>query len=132
MTDALARGARHVRTGFVIRTLDGAGMNGNPTKYHCYRLCRAASTASGIPFGTRGDVQPDPWKLMLWMGHKRIDETMLYVNAFPRLIVGRSRRSSSRRSTATTTGSSSHRDARRPRAPFGAAAAAGSLPRESA
>ena len=21
----------------------------------------------------------NPWKLMLWMGHKRIDETMLYV-----------------------------------------------------
>jgi len=22
----------------------------------------------------------NPWKLMLWMGHKRIDETMLYVH----------------------------------------------------
>ena len=22
----------------------------------------------------------NPWKLMTWMGHKRIDETMLYVN----------------------------------------------------
>jgi hypothetical protein len=27
-----------------------------------------------------GDVGVNPWKLMLWMGHKRIDETMLYVH----------------------------------------------------
>src|SRR3954447_24230062 len=54
---------------------------------HCYRLCRAA----GLPergwhilrhaFGTHAAMfGVNPWKLMLWMGHKRIDETMLYVH----------------------------------------------------
>jgi integrase len=76
-----------IRTGFVIRTLDGTGMTDNETKYHCYRLCRAA----GLPergwhnlrhaFGTHAAMfGVNPWKLMLWMGHKRIDETMLYVH----------------------------------------------------
>jgi integrase len=75
-----------IRTGFVIRTLDGAGMTDNETKYHCYRICRAA----GLPergwhnlrhaFGTHAALfGVNPWKLMMWMGHKRIDETMLYV-----------------------------------------------------
>jgi hypothetical protein len=71
----------------VIRTLDGTGMTDNETKYHCYRICRAA----GLPergwhnmrhgFGTHAAMfGVNPWKLMLWMGHKRIDETMLYVH----------------------------------------------------
>ena len=75
-----------IRTGFVIRKLDGTGMTDNDTKYHCYRICRAA----GLPergwhnsrhaFGTHAAMfGVNPWKLMLWMGHKRIDETMLYV-----------------------------------------------------
>jgi hypothetical protein len=34
-----------IRTGFVIRNLDGSGITDNATKYHCYRLCRAA----GLP-----------------------------------------------------------------------------------
>jgi hypothetical protein len=76
-----------VRTGFVIRNLDGAGLNDNETKYHCYRICRAA----GLPergwhnlrhaFGTHAAMfGVNPWKLMLWVGRKRIDETMLYVH----------------------------------------------------
>jgi len=76
-----------IRTGFVVRNLDGAGMTDNETKYHCYRICRAA----GLPergwhnlrhaFGTHAAMfGVNPWKLMLWMGHKRIDETMLYVH----------------------------------------------------
>jgi len=76
-----------VRTGFVIRDFDGAAMSDNETKYHCYRICRAA----GLPergwhnlrhaFGTHAAMfGVNPWKLMLWMGHKRIDETMLYVH----------------------------------------------------
>ena len=32
-----------IRTGFVIRNLDGGGITENATKYHCYRLCRAAA-----------------------------------------------------------------------------------------
>jgi integrase len=89
MTDTLLaalKGLDTIRTGFVIRTLDGAGMTDNETKYHCYRICRAA----GLPergwhnsrhaFGTHAAMfGVNPWKLMLWMGHKRIDETMLYV-----------------------------------------------------
>lgn len=76
-----------VRTGFVIRNLDGSAMNDNETKYHCYRICRAA----GLPehgwhtlrhsFGTHAAMfGVNPWKLMQWMGHKRVDETMLYVH----------------------------------------------------
>lgn len=76
-----------VRTGFVVQNPDGSGMTDNETKYHCYRLCREA----GLPergwhnlrhaFGTHAAMfGVNPWKLMLWMGHKRIDETMLYVH----------------------------------------------------
>jgi integrase len=76
-----------IRTGYVIRDVDGAALNDNATKYHCYRICRAA----GLPergwhnlrhaFGTHAAMfGVNPWKLMLWMGHKRIDETMLYVH----------------------------------------------------
>ena len=76
-----------IRTGYVIRTLDGEAMTDNETKYHCYRICRAA----GLPehgwhtlrhaFGTHAAMfGVNPWKLMQWMGHKRIDETMLYVH----------------------------------------------------
>ena len=76
-----------IRTGFVIRPLDGSGMTDNETKYHCYRICRAA----GLPergwhnlrhaFGTHAAMfGVNPWKLMQWMGHKRVDETMLYVH----------------------------------------------------
>ena len=57
------------------------------TKYHCYRICRAA----GLPehgwhtlrhaYGTHAAMfRVNPWKLMQWMGHKRIGETMLYVH----------------------------------------------------
>ena len=34
-----------IRTGSVIRNLDGTPKNDNDTKYHCYRICRAA----GLP-----------------------------------------------------------------------------------
>ncbi len=76
-----------IRSGFVIRNLDGSQKNDNETKYHCYRICRAA----GLPehgwhtlrhsFGTHAAMfGVNPWKLMQWMGHKRVDETMLYVH----------------------------------------------------
>jgi integrase len=76
-----------IRTGYVIRNLDGEPMTDNDTKYHCYRICRAA----GLPehgwhtlrhsFGTHAAMfGVNPWKLMQWMGHKRVDETMLYVH----------------------------------------------------
>jgi len=76
-----------IRTGFVVRNPDGTAVNDNQTKYHCYRICRAA----GLPeqgwhtlrhaYGTHAAMfGANPWKLMQWMGHKRIDETMLYVH----------------------------------------------------
>jgi len=90
MTDTLLAALKAldtIRTGFVIRNLDGSGITDNATKYHCYRLCRAA----GLPehgwhimrhaFGTHAAMfGVNPWKLMQWMGHKRVDETMLYVH----------------------------------------------------
>jgi len=90
MTDTLLAALKAldtIRTGFVIRTLDGSAMTDNETKYHCYRLCRAAGSPergwhiSRHAFGTHAAMfGVNPWKLMLWMGHKRIDETMLYVS----------------------------------------------------
>jgi integrase len=89
MTDTLLAALKAldtIRTGFVIRNLDGSGMTDNETKYHCYRICRAAGLEERgwhnlrHAFGTHAAMfGVNPWKLMLWMGHKRIDETMLYV-----------------------------------------------------
>src|SRR5262249_49985451 len=61
-----------IRTGFVIRN-DGSQRNDNETKYHCYRICRAA----GLPergwhtlrhaYGTHAAMfGANPWKLMQW------------------------------------------------------------------
>ena len=90
MTDTLLAALKAldtIRTGFVIRTLDGSAMTDNETKYHCYRLCRAAGSPergwhiSRHAFGTHAAMfGVNPWRLMTWMGHKRIDETMLYVH----------------------------------------------------
>jgi len=41
--------------------------------WHSLRHSRHAFGTHAAMFGV------NPWKLMLWMGHKRIDETMLYV-----------------------------------------------------
>ena len=90
MTGLLQQALRalpQVRTGFVVRNDDGSAMTDDQTKYHCYRICRAA----GLPehgwhklrhtFGTHAAMLGmNPWKLMQWMGHKRIDETMRYVH----------------------------------------------------
>jgi integrase len=71
----------------VIRTNDGAAMNDNETKYRCYRICRAAGPPEHgwhtlrHSFGTHAAMfGVNPWKLMQWIGHKRVDETMLYVH----------------------------------------------------
>ncbi len=84
---AALKGLHQIRTGFVVRNSDGSPMTDDQTKYHCYRLCRVA----GLPergwhtlrhsFGTHAAMfGANPWKLMNWMGHKRIDETMRYVH----------------------------------------------------
>ncbi len=90
MTDTLLDALKRmdvVRTGYVFRNQEGEPMTDNEGKYHCYRLCRLA----GLPekgwhilrhsFGTHAAMfGVNPWKLMTWMGHKRGDETMLYVH----------------------------------------------------
>jgi hypothetical protein len=68
--DALKR-LRATRGGLVIRNLSGEAKNDeNQLKNLSYRICRLA----GLP--ERGW---HTWRLMTWMGHKRIDETMRYV-----------------------------------------------------
>jgi integrase len=76
-----------VRTGFVVRNADGTALSDGICCSMIRRICRRA----GLPergwhvlrhsFGTHAAMfGVNPWKLMTWMGHKRIDETMLYVN----------------------------------------------------
>ena len=52
-----------------------------------YRICRLAWLPERgwhvlrHSFGTHGAMLGvNPWRVQTWMGHKRIDETMLYVN----------------------------------------------------
>ncbi|MGZ3439260.1 MAG: tyrosine-type recombinase/integrase [Polyangia bacterium] len=76
-----------VRTGFVVRNADGMQVSDGVCCKQIRRICRRA----GLPergwhvlrhsFGTHAAMfGVNPSKLMTWMGHKRIDETMLYVN----------------------------------------------------
>src|SRR5690349_9205248 len=82
-----------VREGYVVLDHIGRGEHGrakheeNVVKRLMERICRKA----GLPesgwhrlrhsFGTHAALfGVNPWRLMTWMGHKRIDETMLYVH----------------------------------------------------
>jgi integrase len=76
-----------VRTGHVLRNADGSPVSDSQARDAMYRVCRLA----GLPergwhvlrhsFGTHAAMLGvNPWRLQTWMGHKRIDETMLYVN----------------------------------------------------
>ena len=74
-------------TGFVVANVDGSPKTDGQTKAACYRLCREAELpergwhVSRHSFGTHAAMfGVNPWKLMQWMGHKRIDETMRYVH----------------------------------------------------
>jgi len=94
MTDTLVAALKAldvVRTGYVIRNLDGTPMRDAQTSHATYRICRRA----GLPekgwhtlrhaFGTHAALLGvNPWTLMSWMGHKRIDETMGYVHVAER------------------------------------------------
>ena len=84
--DALRRMAT-IREGFVVRNLDGSQKTDGEASWAIERLCRKA----GLPvryfhslrhsFGTHAALfGVNPWRLQAWMGHKRIDETMLYVH----------------------------------------------------
>src|SRR5262249_4534564 len=91
MTEAVSSAVKsldHVRSGLVIRDLEGeANSDENQLKNLMYRLCRKA----GLPergwhslrhtFGTHAAIfGVNPWRLMAWLGHKRIDETHRYVH----------------------------------------------------
>jgi integrase len=90
MTDTLERALRAlemVREGFVVRNLDGSQKSDGQANAVILRICRRA----GLPekrwhtlrhtFGTHAALfGVNPWRLQTWMGHKRIDETMIYVH----------------------------------------------------
>lgn len=76
-----------VREGLVVRNLDGSAKGDGQSDWVIARICRRA----GLPvrywhvlrhgFGTHAALfGVNPWRLQTWMGHKRIDETMLYVH----------------------------------------------------
>jgi hypothetical protein len=90
MTSALYEALKRmvtIREGFVVRNLDGSQKTDGEASTSLARICRRA----GLPvrywhtlrhcFGTHAALfGVNPWRLQTWMGHKRIDETMLYVH----------------------------------------------------
>lgn len=90
MTDALHKALKAwetVRKGFVVRNLDGSQKSDGQANAVILRICRRA----GLPekrwhmlrhtFGTHAAlIGVNPRRLQSWMGHKRIDETMIYVH----------------------------------------------------
>jgi integrase len=84
--DALKR-MQTIREGLVVRRLDGSPKTDNDADTAIRRICRRA----GLPvryfhvlrhtFGTHAALfGVNPWRLQAWLGHKRIDETMIYVH----------------------------------------------------
>ena len=76
-----------VRTGNVIRNADGSLVTDSQARDAMYRICRLAGLLERgwhvmrHSFGTHAAMLGvNPWRLQSWMGHKRIDETMLYVH----------------------------------------------------
>ena len=76
-----------VREGLVVRNVDGAAKGDGQSDWVIARICRRA----GLPvrywhvlrhsFGTHAALfGVNPWRLQTWMGHTRIDETMIYVH----------------------------------------------------
>jgi integrase len=84
--DALKRMAT-IREGFVVRNLDGTAKTDGQADAAILRICRRAGLPARLwhtlrhAFGTHAALfGVNPWRLQAWMGHKRIDETMLYVH----------------------------------------------------
>ena len=76
-----------IREGLVVRNLDGSAKTDDQAIWIIQRVCRRA----GLPirhwhmlrhsFGTHAALfGVNPWRLQTWLGHKRIDETMIYVH----------------------------------------------------
>jgi integrase len=90
MTETLLGALRRmevIREGLVVRNLDGTAKTDGQADAAIQRICRRA----GLPvrywhiarhsFGTHAALcGVNPWRLQAWMGHKRIDETMLYIH----------------------------------------------------
>jgi len=85
--DTALREIGGIRSGYVICQLDGSPMTVGLVDAAMHRICRTA----GLPergwhalrhcFGTHAAMfGVNPWTLMNWMGHKRIDETIRYVH----------------------------------------------------
>lgn len=76
-----------VRVGYVVRNLDGTAMSDGQTQHAIRRIVRRAGVgrrewhALRHSYGTHSALLGvNPWRLQAWMGHSRIDETMLYVH----------------------------------------------------
>ncbi len=84
--DALKR-MSVIREGFVVRDLDGTAKTDGQADGTLRRICRRAGLPARVwhtlrhGFGTHAAMfGVNPWRLQTWMGHKRIDETMIYVH----------------------------------------------------
>ncbi|MFT3695812.1 MAG: site-specific integrase [Kofleriaceae bacterium] len=90
MTDTMFEALKRmsvIREGYVVRNEDGSPKSDKQAVTAIARVCRLA----GLPehawhtlrhsFGTHAALfGVNPWRLQTWLGHKRIDETMLYVH----------------------------------------------------
>jgi len=84
--DALKR-MSVIRDGHVVRNLDGTAKSDMQAVRAIERICRRAGLLERLwhtlrhTFGTHAALfGVNPWRLQAWLGHKRIDETMLYVH----------------------------------------------------
>ncbi len=84
--DALKR-MSVIREGLVVRNLDGSAKTDDQADKGMGRICRRAKLPVRLfhtlrhAFGTHAALfGVNPWRLQAWLGHKRIDETMLYVH----------------------------------------------------
>jgi integrase len=90
MTDALVHALESlavVRTGHVVRNPDGQPLRDGQTTNGIQRICRKAGLvhrewhALRHAFGTHlALLGCNPFRLQAWMGHARMDETLLYVH----------------------------------------------------
>jgi integrase len=76
-----------VRTGYVIRNLDGSQKTDGETTHAIRRICRRARLPETgwhrlrHTFGTHAALLGmNPFKLQAYLGHSRMEETMLYVH----------------------------------------------------
>ncbi|MBA3394034.1 MAG: tyrosine-type recombinase/integrase [Deltaproteobacteria bacterium] len=70
-----------------MRNLDGSAKTDDQADKAIQRICRRAGLPARLlhtlrhSFGTHAALfGVNPWRLQAWLGHKRIDETMLYVH----------------------------------------------------